>query len=61
MQSSAVDEKREKFDFQPVVSEDEIHEFGAHEGGSLENGAQDRNMASGSARYLRYILFAVFV
>jgi alpha 1,2-mannosyltransferase len=61
MQSSAVDEKREKFDFQPVVSEDEIHGVGAHEGGGLENGAQDRNMASGSARYLRYILFAVFV
>jgi hypothetical protein len=60
MPSSAFDEKTDTFDSEPDRSED-THQGGAHEGGRLEDGAQERNMASGSARYLRYILFAIFV
>jgi hypothetical protein len=61
MQSQDFDEKRELFDSKANSSGEEIQRSGAHERGSLEEGAQANTMASGSARYLRYILFAVFV
>lgn len=61
MTSNDFDEKGETIAFQSHRSHEEHHQRGAHEGGSLESGGQERNMASGSARYMRYILFAVFV
>lgn len=61
MQSGKFDEKRDTLGPQAAQLHEDIHQGGAHEGGSLENRAQERTMGSGSARYLRYILFAFFV
>jgi hypothetical protein len=64
MQSSGLDEKRESLDYRTDRPEEDIFQGGSHEGEGVAAVAQNRNnriMATGSAKLMRYILFAVFV